>query len=115
MTAEFTNTMAGTMPSPAVMRATVVSDATCSGSRWRKTGHMLYLGTPKLAMASVTAVHGWRLIPLAAVIMMAGIAAIPQELKDAAEVDNGAGFWRTCWDRLLQRFITGFTMGAVKG
>ncbi len=57
-------------------------------------GHMLYLGKPGLAMASVVAVHTWRLVPLAAVIMMAGLSAIPQELKDAAQVD-GAGFWRT--------------------
>lgn len=60
----------------------------------RPNGHMLYLGKPGLAMASVIAVHTWRLVPLAAVIMMAGLSAIPQELKDAAQVD-GAGFWRT--------------------
>lgn len=57
-------------------------------------GHMLYLGKPGLAMGSVIAVHTWRLVPLAAVIMMAGLSAIPQEIKDAAQVD-GAGFWRT--------------------
>ena len=57
-------------------------------------GHMIYLGKPGLAMGSVIAVHAWRLIPLAAVIMMAGLSAIPQDLKDAAQVD-GAGFWRT--------------------
>lgn len=57
-------------------------------------GHMLYLGKPGLAMGSVIAVHTWRLVPLAAVIMMAGLSAIPQEVKDAAQVD-GAGFWRT--------------------
>lgn len=56
-------------------------------------GHMLFLGKPGLAMASVVAVHTWRLVPLAAVIMMAGLSAIPQELNDAAHVD-GAGFWR---------------------
>jgi multiple sugar transport system permease protein len=57
-------------------------------------GHMYYLGKPGWAMVSVIAVHTWRLIPLAAVIMMAGLAAIPQDLKDATKVD-GAGFWRT--------------------
>jgi multiple sugar transport system permease protein len=56
--------------------------------------HMYYLGKPGWAMASVIAVHTWRLIPLAAVIMMAGLSAIPQDLKDATKVD-GAGFWRT--------------------
>ena len=57
-------------------------------------GHTVFLGKPGLARASVIAVHAWRLIPLAAVIMMAGLAAIPDEIKDAAQVD-GAGWWRT--------------------
>lgn len=60
-------------------------------------GHLLYLGKPGLAMGSVIAVHTWRLVPLAAVIMMAGLSAIPQELKDAAQID-GARFWRTFWE-----------------
>jgi len=52
-----------------------------------------FLGKPGLAMASVVIVHTWRIVPLAAVIMMAGLAAIPHEINDAARVD-GAGFWR---------------------
>lgn len=63
-------------------------------------GHTVFLGKPGLAMASVIAVHTWRLVPLAAVIMLAGLSAIPQEIKDAAEVD-GAGFWRTFWEVTL--------------
>jgi multiple sugar transport system permease protein len=53
----------------------------------------VWLGKPTLAMASVIAVHVWRLVPLAAVIMMAGLVAIPKDIDDAARVD-GAGFWR---------------------
>jgi multiple sugar transport system permease protein len=52
-----------------------------------------YLGKAGLAMSSVIAVHTWRIVPLAAVIVMAGMAAIPTEIKDASEVD-GARFWR---------------------
>lgn len=52
-----------------------------------------YLGKAGLAMSSVVAVHTWRIVPLAAVIVMAGMAAIPNEIKDAADVD-GARFWR---------------------
>jgi len=63
-------------------------------------GHMLYLGKPHLAQASVIVVQAWRLIPLAAVIMMAGLSAIPTELKDATAVD-GAGFWRSYWEVTL--------------
>jgi multiple sugar transport system permease protein len=56
-------------------------------------GNMYWLGEPNLALISVIAVHAWRLIPLAAVIMMAGLVAIPRDLIEAAEVD-GATWWR---------------------
>jgi multiple sugar transport system permease protein len=56
-------------------------------------GNTYWLGKPGLAMASVIAVHVWRLTPLAAVIIMAGLVAIPKDLDEAARVD-GAGWWR---------------------
>jgi multiple sugar transport system permease protein len=55
--------------------------------------NMYWLGRPYLAMASVIAVHVWRLTPLSAVIIMAGLVAIPKDIHEAARVD-GAGFWR---------------------
>ncbi len=60
-------------------------------------GNLHWLGNPTLAMVSVIAVQVWRILPLAAVIMMAGISAIPQDLNDAADVD-GAGFWRKLFE-----------------
>jgi multiple sugar transport system permease protein len=53
----------------------------------------IWLGQPDLAMASVIMVDVWRLLPLATVIILAGLSAIPQDIHDAAQVD-GAGFWR---------------------
>jgi multiple sugar transport system permease protein len=50
----------------------------------------MYLGKPYLAMLSVIGVHVWRLLPLATVILLAGLSSIPQEIHDAARVD-GAG------------------------
>lgn len=55
--------------------------------------HMTFLGREYLAMASVILVHIWRTLPLAAVILMAGLTSIDRELIDQAEVD-GASFWR---------------------
>jgi multiple sugar transport system permease protein len=60
-------------------------------------GNLHWLGNSKLAVASVIAVQVWRIVPLAAVIIMAGLAAIPQDINDAAEVD-GAGFWRRLFE-----------------
>ena len=53
----------------------------------------IWLGEPGLAMVSIITVHVWRLLPLATVIILAGLSSIPQEIHDAADVD-GAGFWR---------------------
>jgi multiple sugar transport system permease protein len=55
--------------------------------------NMFWLGRPQLAMASVITVQVWRIAPLAAVIVMAGLTAIPNEINDAVAVD-GAGPWR---------------------
>lgn len=60
-------------------------------------GNLYWLGRDNLAMASVIAVHVWRIVPLAAVIIMAGLISIPKDINDAAEVD-GAGFWRRLWE-----------------
>jgi multiple sugar transport system permease protein len=59
--------------------------------------NLYWLGQPGLAMTSVIAVHVWRLTPLAAVIMMAGLVAIPHDIHEAAKVD-GAGYWRRMFE-----------------
>jgi multiple sugar transport system permease protein len=53
----------------------------------------IWLGDPSLAMSSIIIVQVWRILPLATVIILAGLSSIPQDIHDAAEVD-GAGFWR---------------------
>ncbi len=55
--------------------------------------NMFWLGRPHLAKASVIGVQVWRIAPLAAVIVMAGLTAIPNDINDAVAVD-GAGPWR---------------------
>ncbi|MGH8914560.1 MAG: carbohydrate ABC transporter permease [Acidimicrobiia bacterium] len=57
------------------------------------TENMYWLGRPELARLSVVVVQAWRVVPLAAVIVMAGLIAIPSEINDAVSVD-GAGTWR---------------------
>ena len=51
-----------------------------------------WLGEPGLAMASVIAVNVWRGFPFAAIVLMAGMSAIPLEIIDSAKVD-GANFF----------------------
>ena len=53
--------------------------------------HLNYLGREFLAMGSVILVHVWRLTPLSAVILLAGLTSIDQELIDQAQVDGASG------------------------
>jgi len=56
-------------------------------------GRYIWLGQPDLAMASIIAVNVWRLLPLATIIIIAGLSSIPQDIHDAAAMD-GAGYLR---------------------
>ena len=78
-------------------------DSTYSPIDWvlRQVGlldtNMYWLGRDNLAMASVIAVQTWRIVPLATVIVLAGLMSIPHDINDAAEID-GAGPWRRLWE-----------------
>lgn len=73
-----------------------------------------WLGEPALAMGSVIAVHVWRLTPLAAVIMMAGLVAIPQDMHEAAKVD-GAGYWRRMFEVTIPLVLPVAAVAALFG
>ena len=76
--------------------------------------NMYWLGEPGLAMASVIAVHVWRLTPLAAVIMVAGLVAIPRDLDEAARVD-GAGYWRRMFEITIPMVLPVAAVAALFG
>jgi len=76
--------------------------------------NLYWLGVPSLAMLSVILVHTWRLLPLATVILLAGLTAIPQEILDAAEVD-GAGFWRRLFQIMIPMLLPIMTVAVLFG
>jgi multiple sugar transport system permease protein len=63
------------------------------GTKWGPSRNMHWLSKEELAQGAVIAVHVWRILPFAAVILLAGMSSIPKDLNEAAEID-GAGFWR---------------------
>ena len=56
-------------------------------------GHLALLGHGTLATASVIALQTWRVLPLATVIVLAGLSSIPRDIEEQAQVD-GASYWR---------------------
>jgi multiple sugar transport system permease protein len=63
------------------------------GDLFGSASNLYWLGRPDLAMASVIFVQVWRLVPLGAVILIAGMNSIPKEIHEAAQID-GAGYFR---------------------
>ena len=78
---------------------TWIFDSTFSVINWtlRVTGllhgWLYWLGEPTLALVAIIIVQAWRIFPFATMIVLAGLASIPQDVIEASIVD-GAGFWR---------------------
>lgn len=53
-------------------------------------GSPQFLGTPVLALVSVTLVSVWQLLGFSVVVMVAGLQTVPRELVDAAHVDGAS-------------------------
>jgi multiple sugar transport system permease protein len=53
-----------------------------------------WLGEPGLAMASVIVVNVWRGFPFAAIVLLAGMSAVPVDILDSAKVDGAPFFLR---------------------
>ncbi len=53
-----------------------------------------WLGSPRLALHAAILVDVWKTTPFVALLLLAGLQGIPEELFRAARVD-GAGAWRT--------------------
>lgn len=59
-------------------------------------GSQNWLGDPTMAMISVIVIHTWQWTPFAFMVLLASLAALPDEIYEAARIDR-AGAW--------QRFI----------
>ena len=70
-----------------------------------------WLGTPVPAMFAVILVSTWRAVPFGAIVVLAGLTAIPADVIDAARVD-GAGWW-TRFQRVVVPLIAPILFIAV--
>jgi multiple sugar transport system permease protein len=83
----------------AAMAWTWIFDSTFSVINWTLKvaglldGWLYWFGDPTLAMTAIIIVHVWRMFPFATVIVLAGMSAVPPDIREAAVID-GASFWR---------------------
>lgn len=80
------------------------------GAEWMIRG---WLSDPNIALFSVIMVDVWKCMGFHAVLFMAGLNAIPQELYEAADID-GAGtftkFFKITLPQLNSTLVTGFLL-----
>lgn len=55
-----------------------------------------FFTSPWLARVSIAAMDAWMWIPFLMILLLAGLQAIPHEIREAAKVD-GANGWQTFW------------------
>ena len=74
--------------------------------------HLDLLGTRETSMATIVFITVWKNFGYFMVIFLAGLQAIPEELKEAAAID-GAGKWRTFRSITLPLLKPTLLLGAV--
>jgi multiple sugar transport system permease protein/sn-glycerol 3-phosphate transport system permease protein len=61
---------------------------------WFRISSPHWLDRPEWALPAVIIVYVWKNLGFAAVIFLAGLQAIPQDLYDAAKIDGANAWWR---------------------
>ena len=78
--------------------------------------HINFLGSPEWTVVTVAWVNAWKFFGLATLVYIAGLAAIPEELAEAAKID-GAGpwqiFWRVKWRMLSPALTVNLTLSLI--
>jgi multiple sugar transport system permease protein len=59
-------------------------------------GRPIFLGTPTPAIVSMMVADIWKTTPFVAIIVLAGLVLLPQDVYEAAEMDGASG-WYTFW------------------
>jgi len=70
-----------------------------------------WLGTPAPAMFAVILVSTWRAVPFGAIVVMAGLTALPADVLDAAKVDGAS--WLQRFSRVIVPLIAPILFIAV--
>ncbi len=56
-----------------------------------------FFASPWIARLSIAAMDAWVWIPFVMILLLAGLQALPHEIKEAAKVDGASG-WQSFWE-----------------
>ena len=75
-----------------------------------------FFATPWIARLSIMIMDAWVLIPFMMILLLAGLQALPHEIKEAARVDGATGwqsFWLITFPLMLPVSITAIVLRVI--
>ncbi len=66
-------------------------------ARWLGWENVAFFSDPWIARTTIIAIDAWMWIPFMVILLLAGLQALPLDVKEAAKVD-GASTWQTFWE-----------------
>jgi multiple sugar transport system permease protein len=78
-------------------------------ARWLGVESPNFLADPAYAIFTIMAMDAWMWIPFMMILLLAGLQALPQEVREAAKVDGASGwqgFWQITFPLMLPVSIT---------
>jgi multiple sugar transport system permease protein len=66
-------------------------------ARWLGWENVAFFTDPWIARTTIIAMDAWVWIPFMVILLLAGLQALPHEVKEAAKVD-GANAWQSFWE-----------------
>ncbi len=66
-------------------------------ARWLGWENPAFFTNPWIARTTITAIDAWVWIPFMVILLLAGLQALPTDIKEAAKVD-GASPWQAFWE-----------------
>lgn len=78
--------------------------------------HIEFLSSTEWTIVVVAAVHAWKFFGMTMLVYIAGLAAIPEELTEAARIDGATpwqSFWRVRWPMLAPALTVNLTLTLI--
>ena len=66
-------------------------------ARWLGWSNVAFFTDPWIARTAIIAMDAWVWIPFMVILLLAGLQALPNEVKEAAKVDGATG-WQSFWE-----------------
>ena len=85
-------------------------------ARWLGWSNVAFFTDPWIARTTIIAMDAWVWIPFMVILLLAGLQALPHEVKEAAKVDGATGwqsFWEITFPLMLPVSITAIVLRTI--